>query len=130
MILNSYLILQTNKMKTKKLNLKSIALSMAMAVMLLPLTANAQHDENKFGLREWGTINAQYDGNKFGLQEWGQTSLLGREGGGNRIDGNEVFNLNVGIQPFQDPAPLGSGIAILIGAGLGYVALKKKEDEQ
>ena len=25
-------------------------------------------------------------------------------------------------------APLGSGIAILIGAGLGYVALKKKED--
>lgn len=71
-----------NKMKTKKLNLKTIALSMAMAVMLLPLTANAQHDENQFGLREWGTINAQYDGNKFGLQEWGQTSLLGREGGG------------------------------------------------
>ena len=27
-------------------------------------------------------------------------------------------------------APIGSGIAILIGAGLGYVALKKKEDEQ
>ena len=25
-------------------------------------------------------------------------------------------------------APLGSGIAILLGAGLGYVALKKKED--
>jgi hypothetical protein len=40
------------------------------------------------------------------------------------------LDLNVGIQPFQDPAPLGSGIAILIGAGLGYVALKKKEDEQ
>ena len=126
MILNSYLILQTNKMKTNEMNLKTIALSMAMAVMLLPLTANAQHDENQFGLREWGTINAQYDGNKFGLQEWGQTSLLGREGGGNR----NVFNLNVGIQPFQNPAPLGSGIVILIGAGLGYVALKKKEDEQ
>ena len=25
-------------------------------------------------------------------------------------------------------APLGSGIVILLGAGLGYVALKKKED--
>ena len=85
---------------------------MAMAVMLLPLTANAQHDENKFG-----------------LQEWGQTSLLGREGGGNRIDGMEM-DLNVGFQTFQDPVPLGSGIAILIGAGLGYVALKKKEDKQ
>ena len=31
---------------------------------------------------------------------------------------------------FGENAPLGSGIAILIGAGLGYVALKKKEDEQ
>ena len=27
-------------------------------------------------------------------------------------------------------APLGSGIVVLIGAGLGYVALKKKEDKQ
>ena len=129
------------------MNLKAIALSMAMTVlMLLPLTTNAQHDENQFGLREWGstnaqydenkfglqewgTINAQYDENKFGLQEWGQTSLLGREGGGNHIDGMEMY-LNVEIQTFQDPVPLGSGIVILIGAGLGYVALKKKEDEQ
>ena len=118
-------------MKTNKKNLKVAALSMAMTVlMLLPLTTNAQHDENQFGLREWGSTNAQYDENKFGLQEWGQTSLLGREDGGNRSGGNEVFNLDVVIQPFQDPAPLGSGIAILIGAGLGYVALKKKEDEQ
>ena len=29
-----------------------------------------------------------------------------------------------------EPAPLGSGLVLLIGAGLGYVALKKKEDEQ
>ena len=132
-------------MKTNKMNLKAIALSMAMTVlMLLPLTTNAQHDENQFGLREWGstnaqydenkfglqewgTINAQYDENKFGLQEWGQTSLLGREGGGNRIDG---IGINATIQGFEEPAPLGSGIVILIGAGLGYVALKKKEDEQ
>ena len=109
------------------MNLKAFALSMAMAVMLLPLTANAQHDENKFGLREWGTINAQYDENKFGLQEWGQTSLLGREGGGNSRGG---IGIDVYTQGFVEPAPLGSGIAILIGAGLGYVALKKKEDEQ
>jgi hypothetical protein len=26
--------------------------------------------------------------------------------------------------------PLGSGFVILLGAGLGYIALKKKEDEQ
>ena len=29
-----------------------------------------------------------------------------------------------------NPLPLGSGLAILIGAGLGYVVLKKKEDKQ
>ena len=115
-------------MKTKKMNLKAIALSMAMAVMLLPLTANAQHDENQFGLREWGTINAQYDENKFGLQEWGQTSLLGRQEGGNRDGYN--FDISAAIQTFEQPVPLGCGIAILIGAGLGYVALKKKEVEQ
>ena len=110
------------------MNLKAIALSMAMTgLMLLPLTTNAQHDENQFGLREWGSTNAQYDGNKFGLQEWGQTSLLGREGRGNY---SVEIGINATIQGFEEPAPLGSGIAILIGAGLGYVALKKKEDEQ
>ena len=46
---------------------------------------------------------------------------------GNRSGGMEI---NVNTQGFEEPAPLGSGIAILIGAGLGYVALKKKEDEQ
>jgi len=34
------------------------------------------------------------------------------------------------LEPEYPEAPLGSGIAILIGAGLGYVALKKKEDKQ
>lgn len=38
-------------------------------------------------------------------------------------------NLNVEIQAFQE-VPLGCGIVILLGAGLGYVALKKKEDKQ
>ena len=45
-----------------------------------------------------------------------------RAGDPNSIEGgitNDGFGSN---------APIGSGIAILIGAGLGYVALKKKED--
>jgi LPXTG-motif cell wall-anchored protein len=29
---------------------------------------------------------------------------------------------------FGNNAPIGSGLVILLGAGLGYVALKKKED--
>jgi len=59
----------------------------------------------------------------FGSNDRSRTSFL------NRTEA-EGLDLNVQIQTFQDPAPLGSGIAILIGAGLGYVALKKKEDEQ
>ena len=35
-----------------------------------------------------------------------------------------ITNLGIG------EVPLGSGLVILLGAGLGYVALKKKEDEQ
>ena len=46
---------------------------------------------------------------------------------GNRSVG---IGIDVNTQGFEEPAPLGSGIVILIGAGLGYVALKKKEDEQ
>ena len=46
---------------------------------------------------------------------------------GSRRDG---MGIEANTQDFGQPAPLGSGIAILIGAGLGYVALKKKEDEQ
>ena len=95
----------------KKTTLKATVLSMAMAaLMLLPLTTNAQYDENKFG-----------------LQEWGQTSLLGKQGTGSTREQEEGFSItNSGIG--QQSAPLGSGLFILLGAGLGYVALKKKED--
>ena len=72
-------------------------------------------------------MNAQYDENRFGLQEWGQTSLLGKQGTGGTREQEEGYSItNDGF----GTSPLGSGIAILIGAGLGYVALKKKEDEQ
>jgi len=49
--------------------------------------------------------------------------------GSNERSGESYSFTNGNFGEF-DPAPLGSGIAILIGAGLGYVALKKKEDEQ
>ena len=94
--------------KNKK-TLKATVLSMAMAAfMLLPLTTNAQYDENKFG-----------------LQEWGQSGLLGKQGsGGARSEeGSDISNYGIG-----QSVPLGSGIGFLLVAGLGYVALKKKED--
>ena len=94
----------------QKKTLKASVLSLAMAaLMLLPLTTNAQYNENKYG-----------------LQEWGQTSLLGRQDGGDRSGGTssgEISNYGIG-----QSVPLGSGIIVLLGAGLGYAALKKKED--
>ena len=43
---------------------------------------------------------------------------------------SQVSFANFGETEPDPTAPLGSGLAILIGAGLGYVALKKKEDKQ
>ncbi|MBQ3354780.1 MAG: hypothetical protein IJG41_06490 [Bacteroidales bacterium] len=99
-------------MKTKKMNLKAIVLSLGLVAMMLPANAMVQE-------------TAKRPGGLFGFSD----QFVGE--GLFQIRGEEMgMNLNVEIQPFQDPAPLGSGIAILIGAGLGYVALKKKEDEQ
>ena len=92
------------------MNLKAIVLSLGLVAMMLPASAMAQKTTER-------------PGGLFGLNDQSGTSLLHRT--------EEVeLDLNVGFQTFQNTAPLGSGIVILIGAGLGYVALKKKEDEQ
>ena len=98
-------------MKAKKMNLKAIVLSLGLVTMMLPASAMAQNTTER-------------PGGLFGHNDESGTSLMHR----NTVE-EEGLDLNVQIQSFQDPAPLGSGIAILIGAGLGYVALKKKEDE-
>ena len=103
-------------MNRSKLNLKTIAFSLGLAAgMMLPASASAQ-----------GVFGDMLD-NYYSEKE--QSS----QGGGALLRGNgdrsgESFTVNT--QDFGQNAPLGSGIAILIGAGLGYVALKKKEDEQ
>ena len=97
-------------MKAKKMNLKAIVLSLGLVTMMLPASAMAQNTTER-------------PGGLFGHNDESGTSLMHRTE-------EKGLALNVETQTFQDPAPLGSGIAILIGAGLGYVALKKKEDEQ
>ena len=99
-------------MKTKKMNLKAIVLSLGLAAMMLPANAIAQETSKR-------------PGGLFGFND-----LFAAEGLFQTKGEVEELEFNVDIQTFEEPAPLGSGIAILIGAGLGYVALKKKEDEQ
>ena len=96
--------------KTK--SLKAIVLSLGLAALMAPATMNAQINR--------GLLENPYKDNS--NKNHGMMNPQGDRRGGMGID--------VNTQDFGQSAPLGSGIAILIGAGLGYVALKKKEDEQ
>lgn len=87
-----------------------------LLVMAMSITVKAQdyYDGNKglFG-RGCSSADLEYSGTRDGL-----------------LNANIDSNTGGGIQNDDFGAPLGSGIVILLGAGLGYVALKKKEDEQ
>ena len=105
-------------MKNNKRKLKAIGLSMVLAAgMMLPASVSAQEEvaETGGGLLGYGKLFGS-DGSLFNS----------RSGIPIPIDDEDEGLTN---DPFGN-SPLGSGIAILIGAGLGYVALKKKEDEQ
>ena len=95
---------------TKKNSLKAIALSLGLAALMAPATPlNAQSRPS--GL--FGSDPQTNDNSPKGLMNPNRSGVS-----------FELSNDNF------DPAPLGSGLVLLIGAGLGYVALKKKEDEQ
>ena len=96
----------------KKNSLKALALSLGLAALMAPATPlNAQSRPSGLFVSDPQTNDNSPKGlmnqNRSGKSFW-------------------FSNGNFGEQP----APLGSGLVLLIGAGLGYVALKKKEDEQ
>ncbi len=96
---------------TKCKTLKALALSLGLAALMAPATMDAQ-------------INHGLLQNPYKTESGKNHSMLkqNREGG---------FSItHNGIGQSEPEAPLGSGIAIMLAAGLGYVALKKKEDEQ
>ena len=100
------------KKQTKKRE-KALALSLAMLVAL-PLGALAQE-----GLFQRGVADEAYYG--FGGTN-GKTELLGQR--------NVQTTGTIDNQIFGQPVPLGSGVLVLLAAGAGYMALKRKEDEQ
>ena len=103
---------------TKKNSLKAIVLSLGLAAgMMLPASASAQ------GV--FGDMLDNYYAEKEAQSSQGGGALL--RGSGDR---SGEIGINATNQGIGEPAPLGSGLVILLGAGLGYVALKKKEDEQ
>lgn len=91
--------------------LKTIVFSLGLAAMILPATnLNAQTGG---GIFERGFVSGEAD--------YGSRSMMNVSG--NTEDG--ISNYGIG-----EEVPLGSGLVILLGAGLGYVALKKKEEKQ
>ena len=98
-------------MKINHNYLKAFALSMGLAAMTL--TAN--------------NLNAQNGGGLFGRGETFESMESNSRGALNVTGNTESGISNYGI---GEEVPVGSGLVILLGACLGYVALKKKEDEQ
>ena len=92
-------------------NLKTIVFSLGLAA--ITLTASNLTAQNRPGGLFGETLPSE-----------SHHGTLDR-GTDHSIDGGDITN-----DGFGSDAPIGSGIAILLGAGLGYVALKKKEDKQ
>ena len=101
-------------MKKNNKRLKALVLSLGLGVAML--TAPSVKAQGVFGDMLDNYYSEKESGSNSGPLLRGDYSINDNTDGGITNDG---FG-----------APLGSGIAILIGAGLGYVALKKKEDEQ
>ena len=81
--------------------------------MSLPLGASAQ------GLFQRGVADEEYYG--FGGTAYNQ-GMFG-------IRGTQTTGI-IDNQTFGQEVPMGSGIIVLLAAGMGYAALKRKEDEQ
>ena len=137
-------------MKNNNKTFKAVVLSLVLAMgMLLPANVFAQDTKTGGGLFGFGKIFG-FDGQLFGEnlnEEPIEVEGFSTETGGglfgfgkgfesdSRLFGNRgAINDNItgGITnvSFGQEVPLGGGIAIMLVAGLGYVALKKKEDKQ
>ena len=101
-------------MKTNKKIMKTIVFSLGLAAMTLTANnLNAQNDDSRGMLGRGISSESSAQGARTLFHKDGDRGTAGIGG----VVSNDDFD-----------TPLGSGIAILLGAGLGYVALKKKED--
>jgi hypothetical protein len=103
----------TKTMTDFKKNLKALALLLGLA-LAMPFSAQAQTTKSMY--HEGSLMDDDP------LTDWYKQSSLNNRGA---VSGWTLSN-----QQFGNDAPLGSGIILLIGAGLGYAALKRRKEEQ
>ena len=74
---------------------------------------------------------AQYDEDKFGIQPWFGSSLLGRDGSSADPTRDGTPLILPGGHGYTDdqPSPVGSGIAVLVGLGAAYLVAKKRKED-
>lgn len=91
---------------------KALVLSMAMALgMLLPTTTTAQSD---------GFFR---DAGEYSNRDGSGSYSIGTQQFGSDVNGG----YNIGTQNFgQDPAPLGSGLIVMLAAGGAYALVRRK----
>ena len=117
------------KKQTKKRG-KAVALSLAMA-MLLPLgvlgqglfeeTGDSRGSQGLLGRGNRGTTEGTFTHQTFGNDYDGTFT---HQTFGNNQDGNFTH------QTFGNSVPVGSGMLILLSAGLGYAAAKRKHQNK
>ena len=91
--------------KSKKKTMKTLMFSLGLAALLVASNnLNAQNDGSR-GLFGLGKSSTDYD-----------------------YSGNREGGVTIGGMQNENPAPLGGGLLIMLGAGVGYVALKKKKE--
>ena len=105
-------------MKREKKKLKMMALSAVLAAgMLLPMMAMAQFSKNE------NFFESSTGGSRSGGTEYYNLSNQ-QFGAGSSSDGYNLSNQQFGAAP----VPLGSGLLIMVAAGMGYAILKRKNE--
>lgn len=105
-------------MKNRKKTWKVFGLSLGLALVLLSTNANAQYEGNRGMFGRGESVDASPSR---GIMDRGTT------GSGITLQGFGENQNNLTLQNFGEEAPLGSGWLVLMGAGLGYAALKQRK---
>lgn len=126
--------------------LKAFSLPIVLSALLLPTAARAQAYDDYYVFDN--TAESAYDMNDLGMFDWAdftdlfdqavQNSALEERfsdfsmfdlGDLAELGNRDSWGFTVNTHDFGD-SPLGNGVVLLVGAGLGYIAFKRRKEEE